>query len=152
MKFKWLSGDFLSEYNKALSDLRVHQAELDEKYEVVIGELVKRETSRLEKAIPIEHPIGTKVINSHGNTGVIIGSHIDLVVKTHAKSDIDQEVVGPNKYWSVTTPDEENIMTCEGMLRLYDVQFDSHELEKDWGVDYKVLTMYSDEFELAEEE
>ena len=151
MKFKWLSGDFLSEYNKSLSDLRSHQEELDKKYEVVIGEIVERETARLEKSIPIEYPIGTKVVNSHGNAGIIIGSHIELVVKTHAKSEIDQEVVGPNKYWSVTTADEENIMTCEGMLRLYDVQFDSHEMEKDWGVETKAITMYSDEFELAEE-
>lgn len=152
MNFKWLSGDFVAEYNNSLKDLNDAQEELDKKYDIVIGEIVKRESARLEKVIPAKHEIGTKVVNSHGNTGIIIGSHIELVVKTHAKSDVDQDVVGPNKYWNLASVDDELVITCEGMLRLYDVEFPSDPLSKDWGVDSKAFSMYADEFEVLKEQ
>ena len=151
MKFKWLSGDFVADYNNALNDFRKEQVALDEKHEAGMSEIVKREISRLEKVIPPEYDVGTKVVNSHGNTGVIIGSHIELSVKTYAKTDIDQDVVGPNKYWNLSTPDDEVVVTCEGMLRLYDVEFPSDQLSMDWGVDTKACSMYPDEFEVYKE-
>ena len=152
MKFKWLSGDFVSDYNRHIDELRAQQAELDEKYEKIMSEVVEREAERLAKTVPVEYEAGTRVVNSYGNVGIIQGSHIELNVKTYAKSDIDQEVVGPNKYWNIRNSEEENVVTCEGMLRRYDVKFDAHDLAKDWGVDQEVFTMYPDEFEIAKEE
>lgn len=150
-KFKWLSGDFVAEYNKHLVSLREKQAQLDEEFKEAIGNVVQREVTRLENTIPVEYPIGTKVVNSHGNEGIVIGTRIELCVETHAETDTDLTAVGPNKYWSIRSSNDEDVVTCEGMLRLYDVEFDSHDLEKDWGVEKKAYTMYPDEFEIIEE-
>lgn len=149
--FKWISGDFVAEYNMQLDKLREKQAQLDEEFKNAIGSVVQREISRLESTIPVDYPVGTKVVNSHGNEGIIIGTHVELVVETHAETDTDQGAVGPNKYWQIRSATDEDVVTCEGMLRLYDVEFDSHDLEKDWGVEKKACTMYSDEFELVED-
>jgi len=150
-KFKWISGDFVAEYNMHLDKLHEKQAQLDEEFKNSIGSAVEREISRLENTIPVDFSVGSRVVNSHGNEGIIISTHVELVVETHAETDSGQPAAGPNRYWPIRSANDEDVVTCEGMLRLYVVEFDSHDLEKDWGVEKKAFSMYSDEFELVEE-
>ena len=40
---------------------------------------------------------------------------------------------------------DEDVITCEGMLRLYMVEFPSTQLEMDWGKNENIVEMYPDE-------
>jgi hypothetical protein len=153
MKFKWLSGDFVAGYNAALSKLKISQKELDKKHDIIIGEIVKRETKRLEKTILVEFEVGSQVVNSHGNVGTIVGTHIELSVETHGLSDMGQLAAGPNRYWNIENSDDEAAVTCDGnMLRLYSVKFNANPISKDYGIDDDIQTMFADEFEAVKEE
>ena len=142
---KWLSGDFVAEYNEVTEALRKEQRELDEKYSEKINQLIERETKRLDEVVPYDYNIGDKVINSFGITGVVEGSHIELSVRTNTMTEFDEPVVGSNVYHALKNQKDEDVITLEGMLRLYSVRFPTTEFEKDWGQDSKLFVMYSDE-------
>jgi len=142
---KWLSGDFVAEYNKVTEALKKEQRELDEKYSEKINQLIERETKRLDEVVPYDYNIGDKVINSFGITGVVEGSHVELSVRTNTMTEFDEPVVGSNVYHALKNQNDEDVITLEGMLRLYSVRFPTTEFEKDWGQDSKLFVMYSDE-------
>lgn len=142
---KWLSGDFVAEYNEVTGALKKEQLELDEKYSAKINRLIERETKRLDEVVPREYAEGDKVINSFGITGTVVGSHIELSVRTNCLTENDNPVVGSNIYHILKDQGDEDIITLEGMLRLYTVIFPTSDFEKDWGQETKTFVMYADE-------
>tara|TARA_B100000900_G_C20303330_1_gene603107 strand:+ start:234 stop:680 length:447 start_codon:yes stop_codon:yes gene_type:complete len=142
---KWLSGDFVSQYNKLMTQLKEEQTALDDKFTNDFNNLVELETSRLEQTVPYEFEIGQKVVNSFGQVGKVVSSHIDLHINTDQLTDLDQPVVGPNRYHQLENGADEDVITCEGMLRLYMVEFPSTQLEMDWGKNENIVEMYPDE-------
>ena len=146
MSFKFLSGDFVAEYNRVFNSFKEKQELLDEEYGTLISEIVKNESRRLEDSVPVEFPVGTKVANSYGNVGEIIGTKINLNVVNNSMTDLDEPSVGPNRYWPVKDSKDESILTLDGDLRVYIVKFDSDELSKDWGISEEIYEMYPEEF------
>tara|TARA_Y100001973_G_C5078830_1_gene271429 strand:+ start:92 stop:541 length:450 start_codon:yes stop_codon:yes gene_type:complete len=142
---KWLSGDFVAEYNEVTDALKKEQYELDEKYSAKINRLIERETKRLDEVVPRDYVEGDQVINSFGITGTVVGSHIELSVRTSCLTENDNPVVGSNIYHALKNQSDEDIITLEGMLRLYTVRFPTTEFEKDWGQEFKTFIMYPDE-------
>lgn len=147
MNLKWLSGDFVAEYARTMKEYRRSQNNIDESFDRHLGALVERETIRLEATIPIEFENGTKVKTYDNKIGEIVGTKIELFMKRGGRDEWQSLVKGPNRYWNLEDPQDESIVTCEGMLRLYNVKFDSHDIEKDWGIEDNTLLMYPDEFE-----
>ena len=142
---KWLSGDFVSQYNRLMSRLKEEQTSLDDKFTNDFNNLVELEKSRLEQTVPHEFKIGQKVVNTFGQVGTVVSSHIDLHINTDQLTEYDQPVVGPNRYHQLETAADEDVITCEGMLRLYMVEFPSTQLEIDWGKHENIVEMYPDE-------
>ncbi len=142
---KWLSGDFVSQYNRLMSQLKEEQTILDNKFTNDFNNLVELEKSRLEQTVPREFKIGQKVVNTFGQVGTVVGSHVDLHISSDQMTDLDQPVVGPNRYYPLKDGSDEDIITCEGMLRLYTVEFPATQLEMDWGKNENHHVMYPDE-------
>ena len=147
MKLKMLSGDFAASYYEVLEEYKQKQNQLDEEYSQKIKKFANMERNRLEANIPVEFKPGMKVSAYPDKIGTVVGSKIEFEVNRGGKDEWGQEVQGPNAYWPLECEHDEAIITCEGYIRTYLVKFDSHEIEKDWGLDSKVLTMYADEFE-----
>ncbi len=146
-KFKYLSGDFVSSYNRAISDLKREQRELDEKYSEMINTLVKTETARLEQVIPKNFKIGEKVKDTAGNVGTVVGNPVHFEV--NEDEDYHGPKFGPGKYFPVENESDETVVTCEGLLRMIDVEIDGSEIEKDWMIDKKTVRYYSDELTIV---
>ena len=142
---KWLSGDFVSQYNKLMTQLKEEQTNLDDKFANDFNNLVELEKTRLEQTVPYEFEIGQKIVNSFGQIGTVVSSHVDLHISTDQLTDLDQPVVGPNRYHQLENEGDEDVITCEGMLRLYMVEFPSTQLEMDWGKNENIVEMYPDE-------
>ena len=151
MKLKTISGDFAAAYCAILKEYKEKQDLLDEEYGRKIQKFANMETNRLEVNVPVEFEPGTKVFAYPDKVGTVVGSQIEFIVNRGGKDGWGQNVQGPNAYWPLDSLEDESIITCEGYIRTYQVEFDSHRIEKDWGVDKKVLTMYADEFELYRE-
>ena len=151
MKLKTISGDFAAAYCAILKEYKEKQDLLDEEYGRKIQKFANMETNRLEANVPVEFEPGTKVFAYPDKVGTVVGSQIEFIVNRGGKDEWGQNVQGPNAYWPLDSLEDESIITCEGYIRTYQVEFDSHRIEKDWGVDTKVLTMYADEFELHQE-
>ena len=128
-----------------MSELKEEQANLDEKFANDFNNLVQLEKKRLELTVPHDFQIGQKVVNTFGQVGTVVSSHIDLHINSDQLTEFDQPVVGPNRYHILEGDKDEDIVTCEGMLRMYMVEFPATELEKDWGRDNNIVEMYSDE-------
>ena len=142
---KRLSGDFVSQYNKLMTQLKEEQTNLDDKFANDFNNLVELEKTRLEQTVPYEFEIGQKIVNSFGQIGTVVSSHVDLHISTDQLTDLDQPVVGPNRYHRLENEGDEDVITCEGMLRLYMVEFPSTQLEMDWGKNENIVEMYPDE-------
>ena len=56
---------------------------------------------------------------------------------------------GPNKFFSINNSSDEEAVTCEGMLRMVEVELETSEIEKDWGCDTKFARYYPDALKLA---
>lgn len=147
MKLKMLSGDFVSEYKRAIDSYRRKQATLDEDFESRISSLVNRERARLEETVPIEFEEGTMVRTGDDKIGEIVGTKIDLMLKRGGRTEWNDAVQGPGQYWPIDEPGDEDIITCEGFIRSYMVKFESGALEKDWGIEENVVALFTDEFE-----
>ena len=151
MKLKTISGDFAAAYCAILKEYKEKQDLLDEEYGRKIQKFANMETNRLEANVPVEFEPGTKVFAYPDKVGTVVGSQIEFIVNRSGKDEWGQNVQGPNAYWPLDSLEDESIITCEGYIRTYQVEFDSHQIEKDWGVNTKVLTMYADEFERYQE-
>ena len=79
---KWLSGDFVSQYNKLMTQLKEEQTNLDDKFANDFNNLVELEKTRLEQTVPYEFEIGQKIVNSFGQIGTVVSSHVDLHIST----------------------------------------------------------------------
>ena len=149
---KYLSGDFVSEYNRVMNNFKNEQSDLDEKYSKLISAMIEREKSRLEQTVPYDFEIGSRVFNDDGVPGIVVGSHIELIANSYARTEFGEPVCGHNSYWPIENEEDEITITCDGALRKYIVEFESSELEKDWGVDKKTVEFYHDELNYTREE
>lgn len=146
---KYLSGDFLAEYSRALKEYKREQELLDSKWSKIINELVKEETEHLEDTIPVDFKPGQKVRDTNGKIGLVKSSVI--VLNVNEDEDYYGKKYGPNKFFAINNELDEEAVTCEGMLRMVDVVFEASELEKDWGHDTKYARYYKDELTLVED-
>lgn len=140
---KHLSGDFLAEYNRALAEYRKEQDVLDSKWGKIINNLVDEETEHLESTVPHKFKIGETVKDTNGNLGVI--KNCPVVLSVHEDEDYHGKKYGPNKFFPIENELDEEAVTCEGMLRMVDVEIETTEIEKDWGREKKTARYYSDE-------
>ena len=146
---KYLSGDFLAEYSRALREYKKEQDTLDSKWSKIIEDLVKEETEHLEDIIPVEFSPGQKVRDTNGNIGLVKSSVV--VLNVGEDEDYHGKKYGPNKFFAINNELDEEAVTCEGMLRMIDVEFETSDLEKDWGHDTKCARYYSDELVVIED-
>ena len=142
---KYLSGDFLAEYNRVLSEYQKEQEKIDNKWSKIIEDLVEEETERLEDTVPVIFQPGQKVRDSNGNIGIVKSTQV--ILNVHEDEDYHGKKYGPNKFFAIKNELDEEAVTCEGMLRMVDVEFETTELEKDWGQDTKTIRYYEDELE-----
>ena len=142
-KFKHLSGDFVAEYNNALRGLLGDQKELDRKYEDIVKKLVEREKQRLESITPMPFDIGEKVQDSQGNTGVVVSCPVNLSI--FEEEDFHGKQYGPGKYYRIEDVNDEEVITCEGMVRVVQVELLPNDLEADWMIGNKIVTYWPDE-------
>jgi len=142
-KFKHLSSDFVAEYNDMLSGLRDDQKELDRKYEQIVKRLIEREKQRLESIAPIPFDTGEKVKDSQGNTGVVVSCPVTLSI--FEEEDFHGKQYGPGKYFRIEDANDEEVITCEGMIRVVQVELLSNDLEAGWVIDNNTVTYWPDE-------
>ena len=140
---KYLSGDFLAEYSRALFELQKEQSKLDSKWSKVIEDLVEEEVSHLEDTIPIVFKIGQKVKDTNGNFGVVKATPV--VLNVCEDEDYHGKKYGPNKFFAIKNEIDEEAVTCEGMLRMVDVALEPSLIEEDWGIEEKIARYYEDE-------
>ena len=147
--FKYLSGDFVAMYNEAMQNLKKEQELLDQKYSSIVETMVAKEAARLEQIVPHDFKIGDKVKNSDGKIGVVVSTQV--VVNVYEDEGYFGKLFGPNLFFPIESATDEEIVTCEGLLRMVDVEFDSSELEKDWMIESTTKRCYSDELTLIED-
>lgn len=140
---KYLSGDFLAEYSRALFELQKEQNKLDDKWSKIIENLVEEEVSHLEDTIPVVFEIGQKVRDTNGNIGVVKATPVVLNVRED--EDYHGKKYGPNKFFAIKNDLDEEAVTCEGMLRMVDVSLEPSIIEEDWGIEEKTARYYEDE-------
>jgi len=140
---KYLSGDFIAEYSRALEAYRKEQDAIDNKWSKVVEDLVKEEVSYLDTKIPYLFEIGETVKDTNGNIGIV--KSCPIVLNVHEDEDYHGKKYGPNKFFAIKNQNDEEAVTCEGMLRMIDVEFEASEIEKDWGQDKKIARYYEDE-------
>jgi len=140
---KYLSGDFLAEYSRALNEYQKEQDAIDDKWGSIINDLVKEEVSYLDTKIPYLFEIGEKVYDTNGNIGIVRACPI--VLNVNEDEDYHGKKYGPNKFFSIRNQSDEEAVTCEGMLRMIDVELNTTEIEKDWGQETKISRYYEDE-------
>lgn len=140
---KYLSGDFIAEYNHILKKCEEEQARVDKKWHEMINILVNRETARLEDTIPNKFNIGEKVRDTNGNIGTV--KACPIVLNVYEDEDYYGKKFGPNRFFTIKDQSDEEAVTCEGMLRMIDVEVSATEIEKDWGQETKVARYYEDE-------
>ena len=144
---KYLSGDFLAEYSRALSEYKKEQDVIDNKWSKIIEDLVEEEVSYLDTTIPYLFEVGSKVRDTNGNVGIV--KSCPIVLNVHEDEDYYGKKYGPNKFFSINNSSDEEAVTCEGMLRMVEVELETSEIEKDWGCDTKFARYYPDELKLA---
>jgi len=147
-KFKYLSGDFVSEYDRLMTDLKEAQKELDESYERSVQKLLAMETARLEETVPMPYQPGDTVYTLDGKKGTVLACPVDITLM--ADEAYSGPLHGPAKFLDITDEYEwEEVITCEGMIRKVTVESEASELEKDWGHDKVVETYWPDELKGA---
>jgi len=147
--FKYLSGDFVAEYNKTLEELRAVQKNIDEKYSKITDELIKLESKRLEAIISIPFSPGSKVrLIDQFISGVVVDCPVNFTVD---KDDWDcNQLFGPGRFLPLTKESDEYVVTCDGDLRKVRVLIEADELSKDYGVENKIAEYWVDELELID--
>ena len=146
---KYLSGDFLAEYNRALNEYQKEQEVIDNKWSKIIEDLVEEEVERLEDTVPVIFQPGQRVRDTNGNIGTVKSTQV--VLNVHEDEDYHGKKYGPNKFFAIKNKLDEEAVTCEGMLRMINVEFEASEIEKDWGYDTKYSTYYEDELIVVED-
>ena len=147
MKFKYLSGDFIAEYNSIMNSYSEEPEKLSRKYDEKIEQIVDAEKIRLEDNFNNPFEIGSKVMTVSGRIGTVVKCPVELIVKDSLEDCSDESIF--NSYFSIRDQREEEIVTCEGNLKKVIVEFDSTEFEKDWGHEKSVLEFWADELEEA---
>ncbi len=140
---KYLSGDFIAEYSRALKEYKLEQEAIDSKWTNIINDLVEEEVERLEDTIPRSFKVGETVRDTNGILGVV--KECPIVLNVHEDEDYHGKKYGPNKFFAIENQRDEEAVTCEGMLRMVDVELETTEIEKDWGYDKKCARYYEDE-------
>lgn len=143
---KYLSGDFIAEYTRALANLKEEQSSIDEKWSSIIEEIVNREVKRLEEVQPQAFMPGQKVIDTNGNVGIV--KECPIVLNVYEDEDYYGKKFGPGKFFEIKNQNDEEAVTCEGMLRMVDVELKTSEIEQDWGVETKFARYYEDELKI----
>ena len=143
---KYLSGDFIAEYSRALDALKKEQQAIDEKWSAVIEELVTKEVARLEETFPHTFSAGQEVLDTNGNSGVV--KSCPIVLNVYEDEDYHGKKFGPNRFFEIKNQDDEEAVTCEGLLRMVDVELKTSEIEQDWGVETKFARYYEDELKI----
>jgi len=147
MKFKYLSSDFLASYNSLLEELEEKQALLDTHYHEEVEKIVETEKRRLERLVPETFKAGDRVkIRGYKAEGRIVSSFINFNVLAD-DSDTGLNSFGPARFYPITSASDEEVVTCEGILRSYLVEKEPHAIESDWGVESVVSSHYEDELE-----
>jgi len=146
---KYLSGDFLAEYSRALNECQKEQDAIDSKWSKIINDLVEEEVERLEDTIPVIFESGQKVRDTNGKIGTVKSTQV--VLNVHEDEEYHGKKYGPNKFFAIKNELDEEAVTCEGMLRMIDVEFETSEIEKDWGYDTKLSRHYEDELEKVDD-
>ena len=146
--FKYVSGDFVAEYNTLMQSLKKAQAELDDSYDRSVQKLLAMETARLEEIVPMPFQPGDTVIALDGRKGKVLACPIDITL--HADEAYSGPLYGPAKFLDMDDDyDWEEVITCEGMLRKVTVEFEASELEKDWGQETTAGDYWPDELKGA---
>ena len=152
MRTKILSGDFAAEYNRALNSLREEQDKLDKKYSEIISEIVRREEARLEDNLPsriASFSIGDKVTTVDGMTGTV--KSLNVILDPVRPPDYDYTDVGsfgPARYFPLSDLKDEYVIASPDIIYQYEVEVQATEIERDWGVEKKVLAFYPDELSI----
>ena len=153
MKFKYLSSDFLASYNEVLEELETKQAEIDSVYHDKVTDLVNREKSRLEMLVPQNFEVGQKVkVRGSSHPQVVVGSFINFTVSIESEDAYGSQLYGPGKFLPISTSVDEEVVTCEGVLRSYVVEREPSLIESDWGHTKITTSYYEDEIEPFEED
>ena len=152
MKFKYLSSDFLASYNELMDQLDEKQALLDTEYQERVEKIISLEKERLEKLVPENFSPGEEVkIHGSNKTGKVISSHINFNVMLKEEEDAyGSPLYGPGKYFPIKSFVDEEVVTCEGVLRSYLVERALNSIEEDWGVESVSSSYYEDELEKTE--
>ena len=139
-----LSGDFVAEYNRAMSEYIEEQRVLEEKFEKRIDQIVKVESDRLEQTFPIPFRSGDKVITGDGKIGKVLSCPVDLNVMMD--EDYHGPRCGPNKFCNIKNDADEDVLTCEGLVRIVNVELEEvTQLEMDWGITSRTITYWPDD-------
>ena len=138
---KILSGDFVAEYNRLMNQLNAEQGTLDEKYGVLMKELIQRENDRLKSTVKPALKVGDVVQTFDNRRGTIVAWHVafDPVVEQGWN---DLQPYGPAKYYSIASEKDESMVTCEDLMQRFTVEFEPNQLEMDWGSEDVVLGGY----------
>jgi hypothetical protein len=144
---KIISGDFVAVYNNIMKVYCEQQEKLDNEFTEKIDKIVNDETDRLEKVVPLPFAIGDKVKTTDGKIGIVESCPVTLHVKDSEQYDTPQ--YGPSKYLKIQTEVDEEILTCEGMVRTVYVKFQTNQLSMDWGVNFDYKRYWPDELVLC---
>jgi len=144
---KYFSSDFIALYNAAIDQYKSDQARIDTKYEVIIDELIERESFRLEKTVRKPFMPGDFVETIEGRVGEVIDCPVIVELKSSG-ADYWAQPVGPNRYLPLKNEADEVVATIEGMIRKVVVKFKPSDLEIDWGTEEVVHSFYPDELSM----
>ena len=144
---KYLSGDFVAEYNRALKELKEKQDSLDEEYTKTVNSLVKREMTRLDAIAHMPFNIGDKVrLVDRSISGIVVSCPVNLDM--YHDYSASEPKYGPGRFFPLNTDTHETVVTCDGDLRKVLVSIESDELSKDWGLESSTVEYWPDELEL----
>ena len=139
---KIFSGDFAAEYNKALKDFEKEQVDLEVKYDLIISKIVNREIDRLESSFPAPFKNGQK-ITVDGVPGTVKDCPVSINFVREG-----EDLRGPQQYYEMKNEEDEDIITCEGMVRTVNVVHENvSQLEMDWGVNSREKNYWPDEID-----
>lgn len=136
---KWLSGDFVAVYNRFMAEHKDALDKLNDEYDEKFNTLVKAEEDRLEDTVPIVYPVGTQVVDHEGHIGTVVKTEVVLDVK----GEIEQE--RPTGYWPIRNESDESVVTIDGDLRRYHVEFGSNPIARDYGIETEIVPLYLEE-------
>ena len=141
---KILSGDFVAMYNRTMNEYVDEQKKLEAHFEEKIKEIIQVETARLEATFPMPFNPGDKVITTDGKRGVVQSCPVDL--NFMEDEDYHGPKCGPNKFFKIRNESDEEVLTCEGLVRSVKVRLeDVTQLEMDWGVTSRNTVYWPDD-------